>query len=66
MKENFFIKHADTLSILSSIVIAMCWMNGKFTDVNNQFHLIEKDLAVMKAVLITKDIMPKELAKVEK
>lgn len=49
-------KHVDTLIIITSIVGSMMWMNGKF----NQ---LEKDLAIMKKVLIMKDIMPHTLAK---
>lgn len=49
-------KHTDTVIVLTAIITSMLWMNGKF---NN----IEKDLAVIKTVLILKDIMPKELAK---
>lgn len=53
--ENWFKKHADTLIILGAFASACIWINGKFTD-------IEKDLAVVKTVLIMKNIMPTELA----
>ena len=52
-------KHVDTVIILTAFGASMLWMNGKFND-------IEKDIAVMKAVMIIKNIMPVELAKVEK
>ena len=48
-------KHADTVMILGAILSAMLWMNGKFND-------LEKDVAVIKAVLIIKNILPQELA----
>lgn len=48
-------KHVDTVVIISAIAGSMLWMNGKF----NQ---IEKDIAVIKAVLVMKDILPRELA----
>jgi len=41
--------------IISTIVGAAVWMNGKF-------NAIEKDIAVIKTVLIMKDIMPERLA----
>ena len=52
-------KHVDTIIILGAFASAMLWMNGKFNE-------IEKDMAVMKAVLVMKNIMPLELAHNEK
>lgn len=52
---NWFTKHQDTLVILSAFAGAMLWMNGKF----NQ---LEKDIVMIKTVLIVKNIMPNELA----
>ena len=48
-------KHVDTVIIVTAIVGWMLWVNGKF----NQ---IEKDMAIIKTVLVTKEILPKELA----
>jgi len=48
-------KHTDTVMVLSAILGAMIWMNGKF----NQ---LEKEIAIVKTVLIMKGIMPSELA----
>lgn len=53
---DFFKKHSDTLSIISVIICSMLWINGKFND-------LEKDMAVMKTVLIMQKIMPESLAK---
>ncbi len=49
-------KHVDTVIIIGAIITSMLWMNGKFNE-------IEKDIAVIKTVLIMKQIMPTELAK---
>lgn len=49
-------KHTDLVIMLSAFASAMLWMNGKFND-------IEKDIAIMKTVLVMKNIMPVELAK---
>jgi len=57
-KIDFFKKHADTLCIISIIIGSMLWINGKFND-------LEKDIITIKTVLIMKQIMPVELAKVE-
>ena len=48
-------KHVDTVIILGAFAGSMIWMNGKF-------NTIETDLAVMKTVLIMKNIMPVEFA----
>ena len=49
-------KHVDTVIILSAIASSFLWMNGKFND-------LEKDITIIKTVLILKNIMPAELAK---
>ena len=56
-------KHLDTCIILGAFASSILWMNGKFNDVDKRFNEIEKDMAVMKTVLLMKDILPKELAK---
>lgn len=52
-------KHVDTVIILAAFGSSMLWMNGKFNE-------IEKDITVIKTVLVMKNIMPTELAKEEK
>ena len=52
---DWFKKHTDTVIVLTAIVGSMLWMNGKF-------NAIEKDVAIIKTVLIMKQIMPCELA----
>jgi hypothetical protein len=48
-------KHVDTVIILGAFGASILWMNGKFNE-------LEKDMAVIKAVLVMKNIMPIELA----
>ena len=55
---NWFKKHADTVIVLSAICGSFLWMNGKF-------NALEKDITVIKTVLIMKNILPTELAAVE-
>lgn len=52
---EFIKKHADTVVVLSALFSSLIWMNGKFND-------LEKDMAIIKTVLIMKNIMPAELA----
>ncbi len=63
---EWFKKHVDTVIILTAFATSIFWMNSKFTDVGNRFSDIEKDLAVIKTVMIMKNIMPVELAKVDR
>jgi hypothetical protein len=55
---EWFKKHADTIVILGSF--ALC-----FWTLNEKINLIEKDITVIKTVLIMKNIMPCEMAKKE-
>ncbi len=57
-EESWLKKHADTMIILASFGAACIWMSGKFSE-------LEKEMAVVKTVLIMRDLMPKELAKNE-
>ncbi len=66
---NWFKKHKDTVATIATILGVLAWMNGKFNDigdrftqVDRRFSEIEKDTAVIKAVLMVKEIMPKEFA----
>lgn len=52
---EWFKKHADALMVIAAIFGSMCWMNGRFNE-------IEKDLTIVKTVLIMKKLMPVELA----
>lgn len=61
-------KHVDTVIVLGGIITSILWMNHKFTQVDEKFAKvdlrfaeIEKDMAVMKAVLMVKGQYPKEL-----
>lgn len=51
-------KHVDTVIVLGGILGSVLWQNGKFNE-------LEKEVVVIKTVLIMKDVMPKELAKVD-
>lgn len=52
---DWFKKHADSIATIATVIGSMIWMNGKF-------NALEKDILVIKTVLIMQDIMPKELA----
>lgn len=56
---EWFKKHTDMIIILTAFAGCLLWMNGKFNS-------IEKDMAIIKTVLIIKNVMPAELAHTEK
>ena len=60
---EWFKKHTDTVVILAAVAGSIFWMNGKFTDVDKRFNELEKEIAVIKAVMIMKKIIPAELCK---
>ncbi len=59
---EWFKKHTDAIIILGAMASSMLWMNHQFNMVNNRFVAIEKDMAVIKTVLLMKQILPPELA----
>ena len=58
-------KHVDMFIIISSIFVMATWMSNKFSKIDERFSKIEQDLAVIKTVLVMKNILPTELAKTE-
>lgn len=56
-------KHVDTIIVLGGLLSAVLWMNGRFNEVDSRFNALEKDMAVIKTVLVMKNILPSELAK---
>lgn len=58
-------KHVDTVIILGGILSSVFWMNGKFTEVDHKLAEMEKDMSVIKTVLILKGILPMDLASID-
>ena len=59
---EWFKQHTDMIIILSAFAASILWMNGKFNEVDRRFSGLEKEIAVVKTVLIMKNIMPADLA----
>jgi hypothetical protein len=74
---KIFKDHADSIAIiftiLCSVVGGVIWLNGKFNNIDREFfsvraemdrrfYNLEKETAIIKTVLIMKEILPKELA----
>lgn len=60
---EWFKKHADTVVILAAVAGSVVWMNGRFNQFEKDLSDIEKEIAVIKTVMILKHIMPVEMAK---
>ena len=56
---DWFKKHGDTIIIIGTFALCFWNMNEKM---NDRFNTIDKDMAIVKTVLIMKGIMPAELA----
>lgn len=63
---EWFKQHVDTVIVLGAILSSVLWMNGKFSHIDYKFSYIEKEMAIMKTVLIMQKIMPAEMAKTDK
>lgn len=65
MSENeqntWFKQHADTIAVIATIISTVVWMNGKFNEVERDISGLKTDIAVVKTVLVMKNIMPAEL-----
>lgn len=63
---DWFKKHADTIVILGSFALCFWTMNEKinegFSKIDARFNQVERDIAVIKTVLVMKNIMPSEMA----
>ena len=62
-KMEWLQKYKEIMAILITVIGGFFWLNNKFECVNAKFSAIEKDIAVIKTVLIMKNIMPQDLAK---
>lgn len=59
---EWFKKHVDTVIILTAFAGSILWMNGKFNEIEKEIYGLKTDIAIVKTVLIMKNIMPTELA----
>ena len=58
---DWFKKHTDAVIVISVILATTLWMNTRFNEIDKQFSDLDKEIAVIKTVLIMKEILPKEL-----
>ncbi len=56
---EWFKQHADTIAILTVFF-------GCFWTLNEKINVMDKDIAIIKTILVMRNIMPNELAQSEK
>jgi hypothetical protein len=68
-EKSWFKTHADMLVVLTGVLGSVLWMNHQFSELDKKFvesdkniALLKSDIAVIKAILVVKDVFPKELA----
>jgi hypothetical protein len=59
---EWFRKHSDTVAILSGVLGSFIWMNAQLNDLKKDLVSIEKDIVMIKTVMLMKNILPQELA----
>lgn len=59
---NWFKKHAETITVLASLIGGFIWMDSKFEKVGDRLSAVEKDVAVIKTILSIKGLNCNEFA----
>lgn len=59
---EWFKKHVDTVVVISIIFSGFIWMNGKFTYIDKEISVVQKEMAILKTVMLMNGHYPKELA----
>jgi hypothetical protein len=60
---DWFKKHVDTCIIMGGVVSSFLWMNSSINDLKNDISDLKTQMAIVKTVLLMKNILPSELAK---
>ena len=63
---DWFKQHADTAVVIGAIAASLCWMNASINELRDELRTdiarLDKDLAIVKTVLIMQKMMPCEMA----
>lgn len=60
---NWFRRRAETITVLIALSSCFIWMNSRFNEIERELGDLKKEVAIVKTVMIMKQIMPCELAK---
>ena len=58
---EWFKKHVDMFVTIGVIFGMISWMSMKFSKIDKRFAKIEQDVAIIKTVLVIKNIVPQEV-----
>lgn len=61
-KWRWITKHADTATVIGVVLAGLFWIGGEFKEVREDLAKVKTDMAVIKTVLMLKQILPCELA----
>lgn len=59
---NWIKQHVDTVIVLGGILSSVLWMNSRFNELEKDINNLKTEIAIIKTVMIMKNIMPAELA----
>ncbi len=59
---EFFKKHTDTIVVLSAIFSTFIWMSGRLSTIEKDMSDLKQEIAIVKTIMIMKNLMPAELA----
>lgn len=62
---NFFKQYSNAAIVLTSVCGSLLWMNSRFNEFDQRFSNLEREIAIVKTVMIMQKIMPAELANKE-
>lgn len=62
---DFFKQYANAIIVLTAVCGSLMWMNSRFNEMDQRFSNLEKEVAIVKTVMIMKNVMPAELASKE-
>jgi hypothetical protein len=60
---DWFKKHTDAIIVLTAVISCNFWMNGRLSDLRADIARLDRDIIVIKTVLLLKNIYPQELVK---
>jgi hypothetical protein len=70
---EFFKKHVDSIAVMGTVICAALWMTGqihqvqremdsRFARLDKEMSNLDKEISIVKTVLLMKNIMPPDLA----
>ena len=59
---DFFKQYSNAIIVLTAVCGSLLWMNSRFNEIDQRFSNLEREVAIVKTVMIMKNVMPVELA----